>query len=157
MKKRIIAGILPDNEESVTAWLDLESIAEVEISSENSAYPIEGALSADKSPGWRAGEPGIQTIRLLFTHPQDIHRIQLRFQEAAVARTQEFSLRWSEDGGRTFSEIVRQQWNFSPDGSTTETEDYALALSGVTVLEWIIQPDIHGQHAFASVEKILVA
>jgi outer membrane receptor protein involved in Fe transport len=43
-------------------------------------------------------------------------------------------------GGGPEKEIVRQQWNFSPAGSTTEIEDYAVDLDGVSVLELAIQP-----------------
>ena len=38
-------------------------------------------------------------------------------------------------------EVVRQQWNFSPHGTTEEIEDYTVDLSGVTVLELRIDPD----------------
>ena len=50
-------------------------------------------------------------------------RIWLRFVETATERTQEFTLRYRELGGSAVKEIVRQQWNFSPAGSTAETED----------------------------------
>ena len=52
-----------------------------------------------------------------------------------MARTQEFTLRYSRDNGQSFHEIVRQQWNFSPHGSTTELEEYQVDLSEVTTLE----------------------
>lgn len=57
-------------------------------------------------------------------------------------RTQEFVLRWSPDGGRSFREIMRQQWNFSPPNSIREVEEYHVELSNVTVLELVIVPDI---------------
>ncbi len=37
---------------------------------------------------------------------------------------------------------MRQQWNFSPPETTGENEQYNVALSGVTVLELVIVPDI---------------
>ena len=37
--------------------------------------------------------------------------------------------------------MVRQQWNFSPHGTTEEIEDYTLDLSGMTTLELRIDPD----------------
>jgi hypothetical protein len=157
MKKRIIADIVSDNERSTASWLDLEVLADVEITSEDSDYPIEAALLPNKEHGWRAGKPGTQTIRLLFKQPQNLHKIQLIFLESAVMRTQEYVLRWSNDDGRTFNEIVRQQWSFSPDGSTLEKEEYALSLSGVTALELMIAPDISSQSAFASLEKFRIA
>jgi len=154
MKKRIIADDLPANESSTASWLDLEALADVEITSEDSDYPIEAALLPNKGRGWRAGKPGTQTIRLLFKQPQNIHKIQLGFLESAATRTQEYVLRWSKNHGQTFQEIVRQQWNFSPDGSAIETEEHALALAGVTVLELVITPDISSQDTFASLEKL---
>lgn len=69
MRKRIIA---PREQETAVAeddWLDLESLAEVEVSSEHIAHPIEAALLPGRGSGWRASAPGKQTIRLLFTRP----------------------------------------------------------------------------------------
>ncbi|MCM8621412.1 MAG: carbohydrate-binding protein, partial [Candidatus Accumulibacter sp.] len=62
-------------------------------------------------------------------------------------------LRWSADG-QTFHEIVRQQWNFSPQGSTSQTEDHQVDLPGAKVLELIITPDIGNQAALASLAEM---
>jgi hypothetical protein len=37
---------------------------------------------------------------------------------------------------------VRQQWNFSPAGSTSEVEDYEVWLDEVSILELAIKPDL---------------
>ena len=37
--------------------------------------------------------------------------------------------------GSELKEVVRQQWSFSPQGSTEEIEDYPVNLSGITTLE----------------------
>ena len=37
-------------------------------------------------------------------------------------------------------EIVRQQWNFSPTGSTREVEDYHVTLEDISALELAIKP-----------------
>jgi len=66
-------------------------------------------------------------------------------------------LRWSPDGGRSFREIVRQQWNFSPHNTTREIEEYSVQLSDVTVLELVIVPDISGGAARASVKSLRVS
>jgi hypothetical protein len=50
-------------------------------------------------------------------------------------------------------EIVRQQWNFSPDGSTSETEDYRVDLHGVSVMELNINPDVRSPYAIASLSE----
>ena len=131
------------------AWLDLDQLARVEVTSEDPRYPIEAAFAPHQEPGWFAGSPGQQTVRLRFDEPQQIRRVWLHFAEPAVARTQEFVLRWGTADGLPTREVVRQQWVFHPKGSTHETEDYRVDLSGVTVLELAISPDISGGDARA--------
>jgi hypothetical protein len=156
MRKRIIVPVQQERSSPAEDWLRLEDIAEVEITSENVAHPIESALLPGAS-GWRAATPGKQTIRLLFTDPQPLHRIWLSFVEPLTERTQEYVLRWSPDGGQSFREIVRQQWNFSSQGATCETEDHHVELPAVTVLELSIVPDTSGGNAFASVAQLRLA
>lgn len=121
-------------------WLDLSELASVEVTSEDPAFPVESAFDPG-GPGWRAGKPGEQEIRLIFDEPVSIRRIQLKFEEHEIERLQEFVLRWSSAQGGASKEIVRQQWNFSPKGSVSETEDYTVDLANVSVLELIIWPD----------------
>jgi hypothetical protein len=150
MLKRMITPAQPATSAADRDWLDLEHLAEVEFTSEDPAHPVESALIPGGNSGWRAAGQGKQTLRLIFPQPQPIRHIRLGFVESVVARTQEYVLRWSPDNGQTFREIVRQQWNFSPDGTTTETEDYQVDLSAVTMLELDITPDISGGGALAS-------
>ena len=131
------------------SWLDLEAIAEIELSSEQDNFPIENALIPGLTAGWRAAEPGKQTLRLIFSPAQNLKRIWLHFAEPDVERQQEYVLRWSADNGQTFQEIVRQQWNFNPQSSTEETEDHRVQLSNVSILELVITPDISKGQAVA--------
>jgi len=156
MRKRII-GNLQDAAPPVQDWLNVGSLAEVEITSEEAGHPIESALLSGLDGGWRAAGPGKQTIRLLFAHPQQLRRIWLNFVEPLTERTQEYVLRWSPDGGQSFREIVRQHWNFSPQGATSETEDHHVELPAVTVLELSIIPDTSGGNAFASLAQLRLA
>jgi hypothetical protein len=103
--------------------------------------------------GWRAAEPGTQRIKLLFHQPQQLRRILLRFDEPADERTQEFDLRWSSDGGRTSHQLIRQQYTFSPDGSTSQVEDLNVDLRAVTALELTIIPDQGRGQAHASLTQ----
>ncbi|RZU39735.1 hypothetical protein BDD14_1128 [Edaphobacter modestus] len=121
------------------SWLDLERIASVEISSEDPNFPIEHALGKASTRGWRAAAPGPQKIRLLFDAPQTIRRIQLHFVDRVSERSQEFWLLALV--GDELRDVVRQQWNFSPNGTTEELEDYKVELNGVTALELRIDPD----------------
>jgi hypothetical protein len=153
MRKRVIRAAPTETEASEHGWLDLEEVAQVEVTSEDAAHPIEAALVPGEKSGWRAAQPGQQTIRLIFDRPQRLSRVWLLFIEADAARTQEFALRWSPDGGRSFQEIVRQQWNFAPPATIREVEDYRVELSGVTVLELAIVPDQRGGEARASLAQ----
>jgi hypothetical protein len=93
-------------------------------------------------------------VRLRFEKPQRVRRIQLQFAEDEFERTQQFVLRWSSNGGASYREIVRQQYNFSPPNSTNEWEDYRAELDGVTELELNIVPDISGGAARASLAQL---
>ena len=153
MRKRIITPVQQETVAPDLEWLDLEKLAEVEITSEDEAHPIESALLPGQVKGWRAAEPGKQSIRLIFEQPQALQRIWLNFVDSENERTQEYVLRWSPDGGQSFREIVRQQWNFSPEGAISETEELHVELAAVTVIELSIIPDISGGNAFASLAQ----
>jgi len=157
MRKRIIGHGPREVSAAEPGWLDLERLAEVEITSEEVGYPIESALIPGTGPGWQAAQPGEQTIRLRFDAPLRLRRIHLAFQEDEQERTQEFVLRWSPDGGQSYREIVRQQYNFSPPEAAREVEDYDVELEGVTALELRIVPDISGGRARASLAQLRVA
>jgi hypothetical protein len=120
-------------------WRDLERIARVEISSEDESFPIEHALSRTETGGWKAATTGPQLIRLHFDEPINIKRLQLHFVDKTSERSQEFAV--FAGAGSELQEVVRQQWSFSQQGSTEETEDYTVNLSGITTLELRIDPD----------------
>jgi|SRR5215831_906568 len=156
MRKRLIAPTPPDARFDREHRLDLSTIALVEVTSEEKDFPIESALIAGESKGWRASEPGTHTIRVIFDRPQTIKRISLVFEEKETSRTQEFVLRWSPDREGALREIVRQQWNFSPPHTTAEVEEYRVELSEVAVLQMTITPDIAGGATTASLNSLAV-
>ncbi len=156
MRKRFVPPV-PHSLPSGRNWLDLDTSASVEVTSEDKDHPIESALLPAEKPGWRAASPGPQTIRLLFNSPQKLRLIWLDIEETETKRTQEFTLRWSSDAGQTFREIVRQQWNFSPPGATREIQEYPVKLDAISVLELNIVPDIRGGEARASLVSLRLA
>jgi hypothetical protein len=83
--------------EATEGWLDLEQIAQAEVSSEDPAHPSEFAFRPDAKPEWRAASKGQQTIRLYFDEPVALRRIHLEFVESRMERTQEFTLGWAPD------------------------------------------------------------
>ena len=157
MRKRIVNPVPLQSVDSEDQWLDIEKLATVEITSEDNQFPIESALLLSNASGWRASESGEQSIRLIFDTPQKIRQIRLNFEECEVERTHEYVLRCSSDGGQSFQEIVRQQWNFSPKGSTCEFQDYQVDLGDVAILELSITPNINNNNAYASMKMLRVA
>ena len=135
------------------SWLDLRTIARVEVTSEDWQFPIESAFDETDERGWRAVERGKQTIGLFFDEPQRIRRIYLRFTELEAERTQQFTLQWSKDKTDALRPLFQQQWNFSPSGSTSQIEDYEVDLEDVWMLQLVIDPDIARGPAVATLES----
>jgi len=160
MRKEIVGqGTVAGEGGSAAEWLDLASIARVQLTSEDPAFPVENALSTNpvlNDLGWRAGGPGPQTLTFLFDSPQTIRRVRLQFIEHKIERSQEFVLRYSSVGD-TDREIVRQQWTFSPGGSAQEIEDYTVELQSVTKLELVIDPDRGRRNSIATLNAFRVA
>jgi hypothetical protein len=140
-------------------WRDLERIARVEISSEDEQFPIEHALGKRGTTGWRAAETGPQLIRLHFDEPLTIKHLRVHFIDKTAERSQEFAV--YAGSGNELKEVVRQQWSFSPNGSTEEIEDYTVNLSGITTLELRIDPDRSHDpkmsQAYASLQSLKLA
>ena len=160
MRKEIVEqGTTAGRSLGKAEWLDLDSIAHVQLTSEDPAFPIENALGTSperNERGWRATSPGPQTITLGFDGPQHIRRIFLHFIERETEREQEFVLRYSS-ASETNREIVRQQWTFSPTGSSHEIEDYEVELKSVTKLELVIDPDRGRRHCLATLNALRLA
>jgi len=133
-------------------WLELEAEAEVEVTSEDAAHPIEAALLPGEGSGWKASEPGPQTIRVRFDQPRDLRHIHLVFTEEHATRTQEFVLRWSAAGDQATREIVRQQYNFHP--VSREVEDYTVDLKRATLVELEVNPAINDHSAHAQLTEL---
>jgi hypothetical protein len=159
MRKSIVSPSAVAQTPISDLWRDLERIARVEISSEDAAFPIEQALGKKETTGWRAAETGPQLIRLQFDEPLNIKRLRLHFVDKTTERSQEFAV--FAGSGHELKEVVRQQWTFSPYGSTEEVEDYALNLSGITTLELKIDPDRSHDpkmsQAYASLQSLKLA
>jgi hypothetical protein len=157
MRKKLIDDSRPQTPAPEQDWLPVEDLAAIELTSEDAACPVESAFVGNGEPGWRAATPGKQVIRLVFDQPQKIRLIHLEFVEPVVERTQEYLLRWSSGKGEPFREIVRQQWNFNPSGTTRETENHEVDLPDVAMLELTINPDIGNRGGKASLRRWRIA
>ena len=156
MRKQIVSEPQRKRSSANSDWLELDTLARVEVTSEDAAHPIESALLNIDGTGWRAESPGKQTIRLFFEVPQQLRRIRLLFREVKEARTQEFVLRWSPTTEGSWRDVVRQQYHFSPSGATEEIEQYQVQLEDVAGLELTIIPNVSGG-SYASLAQMRLA
>jgi hypothetical protein len=154
MRKQIIEQVVQKEVAPTQEWLDLEELAQVELTSEAQDYPIDAALATKAGAGWRAGSAGAQVIRLHFERPLSLSCIRLLFEELEQARTQEFVLSWLSEEGQVYQPILRQQYTFAPPGTTRELEEYQVELLAVKGLEVKIIPDISRADAYASLLEL---
>src|SRR5215470_19130368 len=126
---------------------DIAALATVWVTSEAADYPIDNVLDSHRGPGgsrWVAGEPGPQRLLLAFDAPQTLRLLRLEVEERDVSRTQEIQVAISRDGGHTYQTLLRQEYNFSPPGTTFEREEWSITAEGVTHLQLVITPDKGG-------------
>jgi hypothetical protein len=145
---------------SLEGEISIPDVATVQVTSEEADHPIDHAFDQQGGPGgsrWIASEPGEQTVILLFDAPQTIRKIGIEIEELAVSRTQELSLSVSSDGGRTYRELVRQEFNFSSPGTSFERELWSASAEAVTHLRLDIKPDKGGRAGRATLTSLTLA
>jgi hypothetical protein len=140
--------------------IEVARVASVQVSSEQNDHPIDHVFDGSRGPGgsrWIADGPGEQTVILVFDAPQTITRVVVEVEEVEVSRTQELSVSVSDDGGRTYRNLVRQEFNFSPPGTTFEREIWSVAAARVTHLRLEIKPDKGGRIGLATLTSLSLA
>src|SRR5258705_13840761 len=98
MRKRVIKPAAVEAPATDQEWLDVEALAQVEVTSEDAAHPIESALVPGDGTGWRAAQPGGQTAGLVFDRPQRPSRGWRPVIEPATRRPQGVLVPWSPGG-----------------------------------------------------------
>jgi hypothetical protein len=145
MRKKILnSENLDQAEHSSLAELDVATIATALVTSEDAQYPLENAFDRQRGPGgsrWVAAQLGEQTLILEFDTPQKIDRVILEIEELEMSRNQELQLSVSVDQGVIYQELRRQEYNFSPPGTTFEREEWEIFITGVTHIRLWIKPD----------------
>ncbi len=124
--------------------MDIAAVATVLYTSESPEHPVDHLFDADAGPGgsrWEAGTDGEQTLILAFDTPQRIREVSLETEERHRSRTQVLTLSLSQDGGAAYREVVRQEFTFSPPGTTYERESWSVSAEDVTHLRVVIRPD----------------
>src|SRR5256885_9634285 len=124
--------------------IDIASCATVAYTSEDPAHPVEHLLDGRSGAGatrWMSARPDTtEHIVIEFDRPQAISRLVYEVEETMRERTQEVRVEVSEDGGRSYRQILVQEYNFSPGGATYQREDQRVNLRQVTHLRITIVP-----------------
>ena len=159
MRKQVVPK-RPGESAPFEAEITIRDVATVQVTSEEAHHPIDNAFDHHQRTGgsrWIADEPGEQTVTLLFDSPQTIRKVGLEVEELVVSRTQELSVSVSSDGGRTYRELWRQEFNFSPPGHEFEREVWSTSVEAVTHLRLEIKPDKGGRVGRATLTSLTLA
>jgi hypothetical protein len=155
IRKQVIPTLSGDPKSEETG-ISVADTAEVLVSSETPDHPVHYLFDGQGGPGgsyWKASAAGDQTIILAFEQPQNIRKVTVEVEELSHSRTQELALAYSQDGKR-YTEVLRQEYTFSPSGSTFEREDWIIHASSVMRLRLWIRPDKGGKPSFATMTTL---
>jgi hypothetical protein len=144
MLRKHILKDLPGGRVSKPGVKDIPALATIFVTSEAPGHPIDHIFDSREGPGstrWIAAGDGEQTVILAFDTPQVIREVTVETEEPNTSRTQVLCLSLSEDGGETYRERLRQEFTFSPPGTTFEREEWSVPAERVTHLRVVIQPD----------------
>ena len=137
--------------------ISIPDSATVLVTSEMPDHPIDCICDGQHGPGstrWIADEMGDQTVIVAFDTARTLRKVKLEVEEPDISRTQELALSISRDGGQTYREVLRQEYNFSPPGTTFEREEWRIPAEGVTNLWLWIRPDKGGKECRASITSL---
>ena len=128
--------------------IEIAGCATIAYSSEDPAHPVEHLLDGRSGSGatsWMSARSDtVEHIVVEFDQPQTISRFVYEVEEAMRERTQEVRVEVSEDGARTYRQILVQEYTFSPRGATYQREEQRFDLHGVTHLRLTIFPNKNG-------------
>jgi len=128
--------------------IDIASRATLAYSSEDPAHPVEHLIDGHFGRGsthWASARTdATERIVLEFDHPQQISRLVYEVEECWQERTQEVRVEVSSDHGRTYRQVLVQEYTFSPRGATFQHEELRLDLAAITHLRLTIVPNKSG-------------
>jgi hypothetical protein len=125
--------------------IDIAGCATIAYSSEDPAHPVEHMLDGRCGRGatrWMSARPDTtEHIVIEFDRPQTISRLVYEVEETTRERTQEVRVEVSEEGGRSYRQILVQDYNFSPGGATYQREEQRFNVRQITHLHLTIVPN----------------
>jgi hypothetical protein len=131
--------------------VDVEAEAHVAVTSEDAAHPIEHAFDGRGAPGgtqWVAAGPGDQTITVSFDSPQVVRAVVVEVEETGESRLQQIELAVAGGAG-PLAVVLRQEFHFSPPGTTLERERWSIDREDVRQVRLVIRPEKGGGSARA--------
>ena len=138
----------PPGHVGATGAIDIAGCATIAYSSEQPEHPVEHLLDGHSGLGatrWTSARPDtIEHIVVEFDRPRTILRLVYEVEETERERTQEVRVEVSEDRGRTYRQILVQEYNFSPGGATYQRQEQRVNLKNVTQLCLTIVPNKNG-------------
>lgn len=128
--------------------IDIASRATLAYSSEDPAHPIEHLIDGYYGRGsthWASARTNAtERIVLEFDHPQRISCLVYEVEEYQQERTQEVRVEVSSDQGRTYRQVLVQEYTFSPHGALFQHEELRLEFPAITHLSLTIVPNKSG-------------
>lgn len=119
--------------------------------SEDPTHPLEHVIDAQWGRGgtrWASARSNVtEQIVVEFDHPQPISSLVYEVEECRLERMQEVRVEISSDHGRTYREVLVQEYTFSPQGATFQHEELRLDLPPITHLRLILVPNKSGSGA----------
>jgi ribosomal protein RSM22 (predicted rRNA methylase) len=148
LRKHRLAAPLAPRAMGSAAEIDLQTRAEIYYTSETPEHPIERMLDGSRGPGatfWASEQPDTEeTILLKFDEPTHVAAVVFEVEESERERTQEVRAEYSTDDGAHYRGLFVQEYNFSPQGSTFQSETLAFDLHHVTHIRLAIKPNKRG-------------
>lgn len=148
IRKRRLTAVIARSVPLPQGEIDVAARATVQYSSEDPRHPIEHLLDGASGTGatrWiSARADTIEELLLEFDRPEHISRLIFDVEERQVERTQQVTMEFSSDGGKTYRRGFVQEYTFSPGGSTYQREDMTFDLPEVTHLRLIVVPNKGG-------------
>ena len=128
--------------------IDIANHATLAYSSEDPAHPVEHLIDGHYGRGsthWASARTNTtERIVLEFDHPQQISCLVYEVEECQQERTQEVLVEVSSDHGRTYRQLLVQEYTFSPQGAIFQHEELRLELPAITHLMLTIVPNKSG-------------
>jgi F5/8 type C domain len=128
--------------------IDIPSRATFAYSSEDPAHPVEHLIDGHCGQGsthWASARTNAsEQIMLEFDLPQQISRLVYEVEECRRERTQEVRVEVSSNQGRSYRQVLVQEYTFSPQGATFQHEELVLNLPAITNLRLTIVPNKSG-------------